>query len=339
MAKKLTGQTLKFANPPLIVGSGSIVGPEETKGPLGDRFDLTVKDPKEGKKTWEKGERQMVSEVLEYTMGQAAVSSADIDFLLGGDLMNQIITSNYIARDYDIPYLGLYGACSTVIEALGLGSVLMDGGYADCVLAYSSSHYQSAERQYRKPLEYGIQYPPEKQWTVTGAGAYVLGWINGDLQISSCTWGKVIDLGEKDSNNLGAAMAPAAVDTILQHFQDLNRAPEYYDLVVTGDLARVGKDILLELLEEKNVKLGERHVDCGNIIFGDKKKYGAGGSGCAASATVLTADLLPRIKSGELNRILAVGTGSLQNSLIIKQNESIPGIAHAVEIEKAGGGK
>ena len=334
MAKKLSGQTITFKNPPLIIGRGSIVGPEEARGPLGERFDLTCQDPRDGQKTWEKGEQKMVSKVVELTMGRASLSSSDVDFILGGDLLNQIVTTNYIARDYDIPFLGLYGACSTAIEALAMGAVLMDGGFADCVLLFSSSHYQAVERQYRKPLEYGVQYPPEKQWTVTGAGAYALGWLNSRMRITHTTPGKVIDLGNKNPNNMGAAMAPAAADTLLQHFQDLNRGPQDYDLIVTGDLARVGKSIFLSLLEEKNVKLGEKHVDCGSIIFGESKKYGAGGSGCAASATVLAADLLPRIETGELQRILVMGTGALLNPLIIKQNESIPAVAHAVVIER-----
>ena len=334
MADKLTGQTITYSNPPLIIGCGSIVGPEEADGPLGKRFDLTCQDPKNGQNTWEKGEQKMVGEVVELTMGKANVSPGDIDFILAGDLLDQIVTSNYIARNYDIPFLGLYGACSTAIEALALGAMQMDGGFADCVLLFSSSHYQAAERQYRKPLEYGVQYPPEKQWTVTGAGAFVLGWVNSKIKITHSTVGKVIDLGNKDPNNMGAAMAPAAADTLLQHFQDLNRGPQDYDLIVTGDLARVGKDIFLSLLKEKNIELGKKHVDCGDIIFGGKPKYGAGGSGCAASAVVLASDLLPRVENGELNRIIIIGTGALLNPLIIKQKESIPAIAHAVVIEK-----
>ncbi len=334
MAKKLSGQTLFFNNPPQIASSGSIVGPEEGKGPLADKFDLVLEDPKNGQKTWEKGERQMVADIIELTMGKASINSSDIDMILGGDLLDQLVTSNYIARDFNIPYLGIYGACSTAVEGLALSALLMDGGYADCVMSYSSSHYQTVERQFRKPLEYGVQYPPEKQWTVTGAGAYILGWKGGHTWITHSTFGKVIDLGTKNPSSMGAAMAPAAADTLLQHFQDLNRGPQDYDLILTGDLARVGSKIFNTLLQEKNINLKDKHQDCGSLIFGDNQKYGAGGSGCAASATVLAGSIIPELKKGNLSRTLIIGTGVLLNPLIIKQNESIPAIAHAVVIEK-----
>ncbi len=338
MAKKLQGQTLTYQKHPHIISHGSIVGPEEGKGPLKDNFDLICEDAKCGQKTWEKGEKKMVSDVIDLTLGKGSISPSDINFLIAGDLLNQIITANYVSRDYDIPFIGIYGACSTAIEALTLGSMKMDGGFADCILCFSSSHYQTAERQYRTPLEYGDQYPGNKQWTVTGAGAYVLGWIGGKVWITHSTVGKVIDLGVKDANNMGAAMAPAAADTILQHFMDLNRGPEDYDLILTGDLGKVGKKVLTALLQEKNVKLGNKLQDCGAMIFGGDKKYGAGGSGCAASATVMGSVIVPQIISGKLNRVLVIGTGALLSSLSVQQNESIPGIAHAIVIEKIAGG-
>ncbi|MFW5787743.1 MAG: stage V sporulation protein AD [Halanaerobiales bacterium] len=338
MAERLKGQTLIFQNPPHIVSCASIAGPEEIRGPLGNCFDLKCEDPKCGQRTWEKGEMKMVSEVISYALSRENISPSDINFLIAGDLLNQIITANYVSRDYDIPFIGIYGACSTMIEALSLGSIKMDGSYADCVLCFASSHYQTAERQYRTPLEYGVQYPGNKQFTVTGAGAYILGWLGGKVWITHSTIGKVIDLGRKDANNLGSAMAPAAAETILQHFSDLNRGFKDYDLVITGDLGQVGQKILRELLVEKKLKPGNKLKDCGKMIFAGKNKYGAGGSGCAASAIVVGSVIIPRIISGEYNRVLVVGTGALLNPLIIKQDESIPAIAHAVVIEKIKGG-
>ena len=337
MADKLQGQTLRYQNPPHIIAQGSIVGPEESKGPLGSKFDLVYYDPKCGQKTWEKGEKKMVSDLIDYTLGQASLTPSDLDFLLAGDLLNQIITASYVSRDYDIPFLGIYGACSTVVEAMGLASMQMDGGFADCVLCFASSHYQTAERQYRMPIEYGIQYTKNKQWTVTGAGAYILGWIGGQVWITHTTFGKVIDLGIKDANDMGSAMAPAAADTILQHFLDTSRGPEDYDLIVTGDLASIGKKNLESLLREKNIDLGDKLQDCGDMIFDDPEKYGAGGSGCAASATVAASVIIPELISGKLNRVLLVGTGALLSPVALMQNESIPAIAHAVVIEKIPG--
>lgn len=337
MADKLTGQTLIYKNPPHIVSQASVVGPEEGKGPFGKSFDLVYEDAKCGKQTWEKGEKKMVSDAIGLALGKASVSPSDIDFIIAGDLLDQIITANFIARDYDIPFVGIYGACSTMIEALAMGSSYLDGGFADCILAFSSSHYQTAERQYRTPLEYGNQYPPYKQWTVTGTGAYILGWLGGQVWITHSTFGKVLDLGIKDPNDMGSVMAPAAADTILQHFMDLSRGPQDYDLILSGDLGRAGLDILNSMLEEKNVKLGQKLNDCGAMIFGKDKKYGTGGSGCAASAVIIGSVIIPKIIAGELNRVLAVGTGALLSPLSTLQNESIPSIAHAVVIEKIPG--
>ncbi|QTL98092.1 stage V sporulation protein AD [Iocasia frigidifontis] len=334
MAEKLQGQTISYKNPPHIIAHGSIVGPEEGKGPLGDSFDLVCEDVKCEEKTWEKGEKKMVADLIELTLGKASISASDVDFLIAGDLLDQIITANFVSRDYDIPFLGIYGACSTAVEALALGSMKMDGGYADCILCFASSNYQTAERQFRTPLEYGVQYTGNNQWTVTGAGAYLLGWIGGKVWITHSTIGKVIDLGIKDANDMGAAMAPAAADTILQHFTDLNRGPQDYDMIITGDLAGIGKKILTSLLEEKNIKTGNKLQDCGAMIFGGKKKYGAGGSGCAASAVIIGSVIIPQIISGKLNRVLVIGTGALLSPLSVLQNESVPGIAHAVVIEK-----
>lgn len=334
MAKKLKGQTLIYKSPPHIVSWGTIVGPEEGKGPLGNSFDLVCNDAKCGQKSWEKGEKKMVQDVIGLALSKEQISPFDVDFIVGGDLLSQLIIANYVARDFDVPFLGLYGACSTMIEALAVASLLMDGGFADCTLAFSSSHYQTAERQFRTPLEYGAQYAPYKQWTVTGAGAYVLGWLDGKVWITHSTFGKVIDLGITDGTDMGTAMAPAAADTILQHFKDTDRGPQDYDFVITGDLGKVGSDALNTLLLEHHIELGDKLNDCGWIIFGGDKKYGAGGSGCAASGTLLGSYYIPKIIGGEINRILIVGTGALLSPLSIQQKESIPAVGHAIVVEK-----
>jgi stage V sporulation protein AD len=334
LAKNLTGQTLFFENPPGIVDVGTVVGPEEKNGPFGSNFDLSYEDAKCDEDTWEKGEKKMVSDAISIVLGKTKIDVSDIDHIIGGDLLNQIAISSYTARDYNIPYLGVYGACSTLVEGMGIGASLMDGGFADCVMTYCSSHYQTAERQYRTPLEYGAQYPPYKQFTVTGAGAYLLGWLNTKVVITHTTFGKVIDLGVKDANDMGSAMAPAAADTVLQHFNDIKRGPQDYDLIVTGDLGRTGKNVLLSLLKDKKLNKIDNFFDCGDEIYASQKKYGAGGSGCAASAVIFGSSIMPDMIKGELNRILLVGTGALLSPLTVLQGESIPGIAHAVVIEK-----
>lgn len=338
MANKINGQTLCYTNPPQIVGYASIVGPEEGKGPYGKKFDQICNDVKCGKDTWEKGEKKMVADAIDLAMGKASVSTNDIDFMLGGDLLNQIVTANFVARDYDLPFLGLYSACATMIEGLIVSSTLLDGEFADCVLAFASSNYQTAERQYRTPLEYGDQYPGYKQWTITGAGAYILGKMGGDVCITHGTFGKVMDLGVVDPNDMGSAMAPAAAETIIQNFTDLSRGPQDYDLIITGDLGCVGRKILNELLEEKDIKLGKKLKDCGEEILKGNKKCGSGGSGVAATAVFIGSVLIPRMISGELNRILIIGTGALLNTVTVKQNESIPAVAHGIALEKVPGG-
>ncbi|MFW6380989.1 MAG: stage V sporulation protein AD [Bacillota bacterium] len=339
MAEKLQGQTVNFHNPPQIVSHGSVVGPEEGKGPLGRCFDLVCQDPKCGQESWEKGERRMVEQAIELVLGKAGFSINELNLIIGGDLLDQIVISNLVARNYDLPFLGLYGACSTMIEALALGSICLDGGFADNILAFTSSHYQTAERQFRTPLEYGAQYPPSKQWTVTGAGAYILATAGGQVWITHATLGKVIDLGQTDSNDMGSAMAPAAADTIIQHFLDLNRGPRDYDLIITGDLGDVGKNMLNRLLAEHEIKPGNKLKDCGGMILDDSKRYGAGGSGCASVAVVLGSYVLPEIVKGHWHRVLVLGNGALMSPISLQQQETIPAIAHALVLEKIPGGE
>lgn len=338
MAVKCKGQTFIFENPPHIVAHAAIVGPEESKGPYSDYFDLHLDDAKYGEDSWEKGEERMAANAVNLSLDKASVTAADVDLMLGGDLLNQLITADFVARDLDAPFLGIYSACATLVEGLSLGAALMDGGFADCVVAFASSHYQTAERQYRTPLEYGVQYPPYKQFTVTAAGSYVLGWVGGDVWITHATFGKVIDLGVTDPNDLGSAMAPAAAEIILQNFKDLNRGLADYELILTGDLGITGKKVLTSLLEEKNIMADEKLMDCGGEIFGGQKQYGSGGSGVGASASFFGSVIIPRIKAGEFSRILFVGTGALLSALTVKQKESIPAIAHAIVVEKIPGG-
>ncbi len=335
MAENICGQTLLFNNRPSILSYGTVAGPEEGTGPLGSNFDLVYEDSHCGEKTWEMGEMKMVKKAIDFALGRGNLDRNDIDILLGGDLLNQIIVSNFSARSFSLPFLGFYGACSTMVEVLLMSSVLINGKYADKVLAFSSSHYQTAERQYRTPLEYGDQYPPAKQWTITGSGAYIIGESGGQVVVTQGTIGRVIDLGINDSNDMGSAMAPAAADTILQHFSDLQRGPQDYDLIITGDLGNVGKDVLKALMAEKNCDPGEKLKDCGAMILVNKNKYGAGGSGCGASALGLGAIFIPELTAGNLNKILFIGTGALMSPLILNQNETIPAIAHAVVLERS----
>ncbi len=271
MAKNIEGQSLTFETRPGVFGYGTVGGPEEGKSPLSNKFDLIYEDARCGEKTWELGEMKMVKKAIDYALGRASLDKNSIDIILGGDLLNQIVVSNFTARNLSIPFLGFYGACSTMIEVLLVGSLLIDGNYADNIMGFSSSHYQTAERQFRTPLEYGDQYPPTKQWTITGAGAYILDQNRGEVVITQGTIGKVIDLGINDSNDLGSAMAPAAADTILQHFSDLDRGPQDYDLIITGDLGRVGKDVLRALMQEKKCDPGDKLKDCGSMILKIKK--------------------------------------------------------------------
>ncbi len=335
MAKRKVGQqTIKLESAPYIISSYSIVGPKEGSGPLLKYFDSIVQDDYFGEESWEKAESKMMIEAIKYSIKNSNLGIENIDFLLAGDLLNQLISSNFAARALQIPFFGLYGACSTMAESLSLGSVLIDGGYADKVVCSTSSHFSSAERQYRSPLEQGGQRPLYSQWTVTGAGATVLSDIGEGPRITYITTGKVMDFGIKDANNMGAAMAPAAADTIIAHLNDTGRQATYYDLIITGDLAKVGMDITIELVKTKGYNIESVYNDCGSIIFDNKKQdTHSGGSGCGCSAVVLNGYLLKEMKKRTFNKILFVGTGALLSPISSFQGESIPCIAHAVSIE------
>lgn len=332
--KKRGKQTVELSNPPKIIATYSIVGPKEGEGPIADYFDEIVSDDTLGQESFEKAESKFLYTAISGAINKANLKEKDIEYLFSGDLLNQIISSGYAARDLNIPFFGLYGACSTMAESLSLAALVMDGEYANHVVAATSSHFSSAERQFRFPLEYGSQRHETAQWTVTGSGAMVLG-NDGDFpKIKYITTGLVKDYGIKDPNNMGAAMAPAAVDTIYKHFKDTGRNPEDYDYIATGDLGTVGRKITDKLLMEYGYDISKNHVDCGELIF-DCEEQGtkSGGSGCGCSAVVASAYLYNKLMKKEIKKILLVSTGALMSPTSNFQGESIPGIAHGVSIE------
>lgn len=328
---KGTGQTRTLGRPVHILGRGSVAGAKEGRGPLGACFDYVDGDDRMGQDSWERAESRMQALALDRAVERAG---REPELLFAGDLLNQCVASGYAARGRGTPFLGLYGACSTLGEGLCLGAMAVDGGFARCVAAVSSSHFCTAERQYRNPLEYGGQRTPTAQWTVTGSGAVVLGREGTGPRITHCTPGRVVDLGITDANNMGAAMAPAAADTILAHLRDTGRGPEDYDRIFTGDLGRLGGRLLGELLGREGVRLGERYGDCGGLIFdGAEQDVHCGGSGCGCCALVLTGYVLPRLESGRWRRVLFCPTGALHSPTALQQGESIPGICHALVLE------
>lgn len=336
MAKNRIGEnTIAFANQPRILASAAVVGPKEGRGPLGKAFDLALDDALYGQKSYEQAEHAIFQEACERCLKKADMPKERVQALLGGDLLNQIMAASLAARELSIPFFGLYGACSTMAESLILGSMLVDGGYASPVLCAAGSHYCTAERQYRYPLEYGNQRTMAAQWTVTGTGACLLGdESSGPARVVMATVGQVVDMGIRDANNMGAAMAPAAADTLRHHFLDTSRKPQDYDQIITGDLGRVGSDILLELMEEGGFPLKESlHMDCGLCVFDPNDDVHAGASGCGCSASVLSAMILPRLQSGEWKRVLFMATGALLSPTTSQQGETIPGVAHAVVLE------
>jgi stage V sporulation protein AD len=332
-------QSWVFENRPVIISSAAIVGPDEGLGPLSEDFDIVHGDSTVTQKTWEKAEKTLMEEAAQLAMHQAGITGGQIQFYIGGDLMNQIISSTFAARTLAMPYIGIFGACSTSMEGLALAAQLIDTGSANYAMTGTCSHNSTAEKQFRYPTEYGSQKPPSAQYTVTGAGAAVLAREGDGPVVTSATIGRIVDMGIKDPFNMGAAMAPAAVDTIEAHFRDLQIEPGYYDLIVTGDLAAVGYDIALELFHKHNFPIDQtRYDDCGLMIFNrEKQGVQAGGSGCACSAVVTYGHLLKKLRSGELKRILVVATGALLSPLSFQQGESIPCIAHAVAFESGGG--
>ena len=318
---------------PVITHWASVAGKKESEGPLGKTFDITSKDPYFGQKTWELAEKQMQKLALDRLIEKAGLTRSQIGVVFSGDLLNQCIGSSFSLRNTGLAHIGLYGACSTMAESLLMASVTVSGGFTDRVIALTSSHFASSERQYRFPLGYGGQRTPTAQWTVTGSGAALLCSAGTGPRIDACTIGTVTDLGIKDANNMGCAMAPAAYETIRTHLEDLHKAPEDFDLIVTGDLGQVGKEMLMELARMDGIYLGGRLTDCGTLVFDNTKQdVHAGGSGCGCSAITLCGYLLDKLQAGKLQRILFCGTGALLSPTSSQQGLPVPGVCHAVSI-------
>ena len=326
-------RSIVFPQPPAILAYASVAGKKEAQGPLRTSFDLTSDDTSFGQKTWEKAETQMQKQALRIALNKAKLEESALDAAFLGDLLNQCIGSTFSLRNSEVPAFGLYGACSTMAESLLLAGMAVSGGFCRRALAMTSSHFASSERQYRFPLGYGGQRTPTAQWTVTGAGAVILGAEGAGPFLRNATIGTIVDAGIKDANNMGAAMAPAAFETLRAHFDDLHRVPEDYDLIVTGDLGKLGSELVRELFSREGVRLKERYQDCGVLIFDtEKQDVHCGGSGCGCSASVLCGYLLNKLRSGEIKNLLFCGTGALLSPLSTQQGESIPAVCHAVAI-------
>ena len=329
----MSGQTITFKTPPRIVSVSSIAGTKESEGIIGKYADTLLKDDMFGETTYERAECKMLIHAIDGAIKKGGLKREDVGLLVSGDLLNQIISSSFAAREFDIPFLGVYGACSTMAESLCLSAVFLDGGHVPYAVAATGSHFASAERQYRYPLELGCIRPPQAQWTVTGAGAALLAREGEGIAVTGATIGKVVDFGVTDVNNMGAAMAPAAADTIIAHLKESGKTPEDYDLIVTGDLGALGSRILKDLTREKGVDISSNHVDCGEIVYKVIEDEYQGGSGAGCSALVLCSYLFEKMRMRQLKRVLFVATGALLSTVSSGQGESIPCIAHAVTLE------
>ena len=327
-------QTWVFKSKPFIIGSAAIGGPFEAQGALAADFDLLHDDLWLGQDSYEKAEKKMLEQACETAIKKAGLKKEDVQFFLSGDLINQIVPSSFTARTLAVPFLGIYGACSSSMEGLAIASLIVDSKFAKNALVGTSSHNAAAEKQYRYPTEYGAQKPPTAQWTVTGAGAAIVAQQGEGPRVTAATIGRVVDMGLSNPFNMGAAMAPAAVDTLEAHFRDLGTSEANYDLIATGDLGRVGHKIADDLLKKHGVEIPpEKFTDCGMIIYKYEQPVMAGGSGCACAATITYGHFLNRMRKGELKKILVVATGALLSPMSYQQKETIPCVAHAVSIE------
>lgn len=328
--------SIEFDNKPLISASASVVGQKEGEGPLGEYFDRVIDDPMAGQNTWEEAESEMQRQLVEELLIKSGLQAKEIRYFFAGDLLGQLIATSFGISGFEVPVFGLYGACSTMGEALSLAAMTVSAGYADNVIAMTSSHFGSAEKQFRFPLDYGNQRPLCATWTVTGAGGVILSASGeSDICVSGITTGRIVDYGIQDSFNMGAAMAPAACDVIYNHLMDFERRPEDYDAIYTGDLGSVGQTILIDLMDKRGFDISKVHHDCGVEIYdaGTQDTH-AGGSGCGCSAATLSAQILRRIREGEYSRVLFVPTGALLSTISFNEGRTVPGIAHAVVIER-----
>ena len=323
---------IKYKKPVAITTWASVAGKKESEGPLADKFDETAADDYFGKETWEKAETELQTRCINHLLHKKGISAEDVDMFLGGDLTNQITSTAFTMRRFAMPFVGLYNACSTMAEAMLLGACMIDGGYASNAVALASSHFCTAERQFRTPLDYGGKRTPTAQWTVTGSGSVLLERAGQTAFITAAQIGRVVDLGVSDANNMGAAMAPAAANTIRNFLCSSGTKPTDYDAIFTGDLGGVGSKLLWQLLEKEKIVV-PNHTDCGNVIFGKNQNVQSGASGCGCGASVLAAEILPKVETGEYNNILFVATGALMSPSTSMQGESIPCIAHLVNIK------
>lgn len=333
---KIGKYSIEFDNKPLISASASVVGQKEGEGPLGEYFDRVIDDPMAGQNTWEEAESEMQRQLVDELLIKSGLQAKEIRYFFAGDLLGQLIATSFGISGFEVPVFGLYGACSTMGEALSLAAMTVSAGYADNVIAMTSSHFGSAEKQFRFPLDYGNQRPLCATWTVTGAGGVILSASGeSDICVSGITTGRIVDYGIQDSFNMGAAMAPAACDVIYNHLMDFERRPEDYDAIYTGDLGSVGQTILIDLMDKRGFDISKVHHDCGVEIYdaGTQDTH-AGGSGCGCSAATLSAQILRRIREGEYSRVLFVPTGALLSTISFNEGKTVPGIAHAVVIEK-----
>lgn len=338
MNQRIGVNSIAFEKPPVILAAASIVGEKEGQGPLGQFFDHVETDPKFGMNTWEEAESKMQSMAAKKALKKAGMKDDQLDYIFAGDLLGQIIATTFGLMQMERPVFGLYGACSTMGESLMLASMAAAGGFAHYAVAITSSHFASAEKQFRFPLPYGNQRPLSATWTVVGSGAVIVTDEDmkgkGIARVTAATPGRIVDFGVKDSLNMGACMAPAACDTICQHMLDFNRQPKDYDAIITGDLGSVGQKILFDLTEEQGYDIRKQHLDCGMLIYDPKTQdTHAGGSGCGCSAVTLAAYILPKIKRKEWKRVLFIPTGALLSTVSFNEGQSVPGIAHALVIE------
>lgn len=331
--KRAGKQTVFLPSRPSILDIGTVAGKKESEGPVGKHFDIKLKDSIEGNSSWELEERNMLETAVDTVLQKTGISEREINYMLMGDLLNQIVTASYTARDMAIPFIGLYGACSTMALSMSVASMLIDGGFADKIIAGTCSHFCTAERQYRYPLEMGVQRGASSQWTATGAGAVIISsHVEQKPFISAVTTGRVCDYQITDVNYMGAAMAPAAANTLKTHFLETGREPSYYDVILTGDLGKYGRQLVIELMEKDFPRLEQNYIDCGCELFGDDKTVNAGASGCGCSALYLS-KVLHDLASGNIRRALFTSTGALHSPTLLFQKESIPCIAHSVAIE------
>lgn len=342
MIKRIGKRTLALENRPYLLGHAAAVGKKEGEGPLGERFDYVAKNDRMGQRSWELAESELQKTAIRLALRKATLPERSLDLILAGDLLNQCIGSFLASMHANVPYLGQYGACSTMAQGLALGGCLVESGAADRLLAAASSHFCSAERQYRFPLAYGGQRTPTAQWTATAAGAAVLGNspMPGtaepcDVRVTHVLFGKMVEMGVKDAANMGAAMAPAAADTLSALLEDLGTAPRDFDCIVTGDLGHIGADLLLTLLRGDSIDLSPVYSDCGSLIFGDEQDAHAGGSGCGCSAAVLCGPLLRDMHRGKIHRLVFAGTGAMMSPTSVQQGQPIAGICHAVVLERS----